>query len=294
MSCSDRLAGLFLIAACTFSESLNAHGVHIYLDDQLDYELFSSGDQQPLNIAGATNMFVLSQVEDVVVHYVKSSRKRAIKSLQQSNVAACNINMIKNEQRKSDYYFSLPVNFYWAHKLYSHHDLSKATDGLLNAEGEITSLPALFDAYDKSAIVIAENFSYGDFLDKQLASISAGNLILRGGEDHYQTVYRMFISNRVDFLLNYPAEFHRYSNNVDLPIRSYHIAGSPKVIIGHFMCNKTPTSKQFIATVNKILLNSYSGDAFLQAHLDYLPNEEHSLLKAYLEQYIKRNVHIKH
>lgn len=290
MSCSDKLACMLLVAACTFSLSVYAHGVHIYLDEQLDFELLSSKVRQPENIAGATNLLVLSKIEDMTVHYVKSSRKRAIKSLQQSNVAACNLNMIKNEERKSEYLFSLPVNFYWAHKLYSHHDLSLAPLPVLNTQNEISSLIELFKSYNQTAIVIAENFSYGDFLDAQLDKIDRKNLIFRGGEDHYETVYRMFISKRVDFLLNYPAEFHRFSNHVNLPVRSYHIAGSPKIIVGHFMCNKTEVSRQFIAKVNQIMLSVYDKPPFLNAHFDYLPEKEHQELKAFIEQYFKRSL----
>ncbi|AOT10706.1 hypothetical protein [Pseudoalteromonas luteoviolacea] len=291
MSCSDKLALVMLVAACTFCVNVNAHGVHIYLDDQLDFELLSSKVKQPENIAGATNLLVLSKIDDMVIHYVKSSRKRAIKSLQQSNVAACNINMIKNEQRKREYLFSLPVNFYWAHKLYSHHDLSKAPLPVLNMQNEISSLPALFKSYNQTAIVIAENFSYGDFLDAQLDEIAPKNLIFRGGADHYETVYRMFISKRVDFLLNYPAEFHRYSNNVNLSVRSYRIAGSPKIIVGHFMCNKTEVSREFISKVNQVLLNIYDKPSFLNAHFNYLPKKEHQDLKAFIEQYFMNISH---
>ncbi|MDK2596630.1 hypothetical protein [Pseudoalteromonas obscura] len=286
MRCSDKFAYLLVVAACTVCSNSSAQGIRIFLDDQLDFELLSTKTRKPENIAGATNELVLSQIKDIDIHYVKSSRKRAFKSIQQTQVPSCIINMIKNEPRKLRYLFSLPVNFYWAHKLYSHHDLSKASKAVLNAEGEITSLPDLFKVYDSSAIVIAESFSYGDFLDAQISVVNKENIILRGGADHYETVYRMFISKRVDFSLNYPSEFHRYSNNINIPVRSYRVAGSPKVVIGQFMCNKTPESSKFIARVNEVLLQSYDKEAFLKAHYDYLQASEHKKLKAYIEQYV--------
>ncbi|OCQ21898.1 hypothetical protein A7985_08805 [Pseudoalteromonas luteoviolacea] len=277
-----------------FCICVNAHAaqkVHIYLDDQLDFELFNNANSKPENIAGATNKLVFANLgENTQMIFSKASFNRTIKIMEGADFPACTVNKINTVDRKSKFLFSLPVNFYWSHKLYTYNNNKPDMQAVLNSRGEISSLPEMFKEFQNKLIVIADNFSYGDFLDTQLQKVDKHNLVIRGGSDHYETVHRMFILGRVDFLLSYPAEFHRYSNNQELPVQSYHIANAPKVVIGHIMCNKNALSEKFIVKVNAVLMELYLSQEFIEAHTDYLPASEHSALDDYIKGYYQNKV----
>jgi len=280
-----------VVLLCICFNTHAAQKVHIYLDDQLDFELFSDSNSTPENIAGATNKLVFSSLGDSTkVVFAKASLNRTIKLMESVNYPACTVNKISTSHRKSKFLFSLPVNFYWSHKLYTYNNNIANMAATLNPRGEIKSLPDLFKEFRNKVIDIADNFSYGDFLDAQLKQVDRHNLVVRGGSDHYETVHRMFILGRVDFLLSYPAEFHRYSNNQVLPVKSYHIAGAPKVVIGHIMCNNNAQSKKFIDKVNDVLMDLYLSQEFVEAHTDFLPASEHNALDAYIKSYYQTTV----
>ncbi|KZN36667.1 hypothetical protein [Pseudoalteromonas luteoviolacea] len=287
----NKIQRMTVVLLCICVNAHAAQKVHIYLDDQLDFELFSNPQSKPVNIAGATNRLVFTNLgPDTKVVFAKASLNRTIKLMENADYPACTVNKISTTHRKSKFLFSLPVNFYWSHKLYTYNNNIPNMGAALNHKGEIKSLPELFKAFRNKVIVIADNFSYGDFLDQQLKEVDRHNLVVRGGSDHYETVHRMFILGRVDFLLSYPAEFHRYSNNEELPVKSYHIAGAPKVVIGHIMCNNNVQSKKFIARVNEVLMNLYLGQEFVEAHTDFLPASEHNALAAYIKSYYHKTV----
>ncbi|KZN38504.1 hypothetical protein N480_12690 [Pseudoalteromonas luteoviolacea S2607] len=291
MGWCNKIQQTLVLLLCICVNAHAAQKVHIYLDDQLDFELFKNAKSKPENIAGATNKLVFAYLgEQTQVVFTKASFNRTIKIMENADFPACTVNKIDTVDRTSKFLFSLPVNFYWSHKLYTFNNNKTNMAAVLNEKGEIKSLPEMFKAFQNKLIVIADNFSYGDFLDAQLRKVDRQNLVIRGGSDHYETVHRMFILGRVDFLLSYPAEFHRYSNNEELPVQSYHIANAPKVVIGHIMCNKNALSEKFIAQVNSVLIELYLSQEFIEAHTDYLPATEHSALEEYIKQFYEDKV----
>ncbi|WP_119863046.1 hypothetical protein [Pseudoalteromonas sp. MSK9-3] len=258
-----------------------AESLRIYIDDEKDLLVFT-GKVEPINIAGATNNMLLDAIGEYPIEFVPSSYKRALRIMSQQPHPTCLFNKVKTPIREANFLFSLPINLYLSRRLYIHSHADPLEETLLDKQGNVKSLPLLFDAHKNKLIVIASDFSYGPFLDEQLTQVSSENKVIREGSNHYDTVYRMFNLRRVDFLLAYPAEIYRHVKIDKATYQSYRMANSPEYILGHVMCNDTKVSRAFITKVNDIMVTLYKQESFIEAHLKYLPEEEHSITRRYI------------
>lgn len=269
------LLGLF----CNISM---AESLRIYIDDEKDLLVFT-GKVEPINIAGATNNMLLNAIGEYPIEFVPSSYKRALRIMSQQPHPTCLFNKVKTPIREANFLFSLPINLYLSRRLYIHSHVAPLEEALLDKQGNVKSLPLLLDVHKNKLIVIAGDFSYGPFLDEQLAQVNSENKVLIEGSNHYETVYRMFNLRRVDFLLAYPAEMYRHVKIDKATYQSYRIANSPEYILGHVMCNDTKMTRAFITKVNDVMVKLYKQESFIEAHLNYLPEEEHSITRRYID-----------
>ncbi|MEI5637683.1 MULTISPECIES: hypothetical protein [unclassified Pseudoalteromonas] len=157
---------------------------------------------------------------------------------------------------------------------------------MLNEDGEIISLEKLFQAYPDKLLVISDTISYGVFYDQALAALDSKNKTFRGGSSYYETTHRMFESRRVDFILAFPVEVLRYGKNNQAMYQAYTVAGAPKSSIGHLMCNKHSHSEAFLRSINVALNKLYQQPEFLNAHLNFLPEQDHPQIKQLIKQTI--------
>ncbi|MCG9761246.1 MULTISPECIES: hypothetical protein [Pseudoalteromonas] len=277
---------LFVVFCLAVTANVDATTIQIFLDDEEDLAILTQ-KAKPENIAGATNKILFEQLNLSNIEFLGASYKRTLRSmLKQDKSAICTLNKVKTTYREKNFLFSLPVNFYISRRLYKHADSPPLSKEVLNKEGSVVSLMHLFNIYRNKLIVIADDLSYGPFLDKQLAQLDSTNKAVRGGSNHYETVHRMFELKRVDFLLSYPVEVMRYAKSNQDKYESYLIADSPRFILGHVMCNKTQVSRQLLERINQILLSNYDTKAFLQAHVNYLPAQEHQFIQDVIARYI--------
>lgn len=261
----------------------SAESLRIYIDDEKDLLVFT-GQVAPSNIAGATNNMLFNMLQDIDIDFVPSSYKRALRFMEQDPQPTCLINKVKTPIREAKFLFSIPINVYLSRRLYIQIDETPLTEPVLNHDGEVVSLAKLFQVHKNKLIVVAGAFSYGPFLDRQLAQVRDENKVVREGSNHYDTVYRMFNLKRVDFLLAYPAEVYRHVKKDNALYQSYRMAKSPSYILGYMMCNDTQLSRLFITRVNAAMSELYRQKAFMDAHLNYLPINEHEDMKRHLEQ----------
>ena len=264
--------------------ALHASEIQIYVDDKKDFAVYLKREQ-PGNIATHTALLVFDAINIKPTFYL-SSAQRALTIMRNTNNAVCVTNKIKTPAREKEFLLSQPINLYLSRILYQHQEQAPLSASVLNDKGALINLTKLFEVYSDKIIVISETLSYGGFLDKQIATINARNKHMLDGSNPYDRAYRMFSLQRSDFTIAYPAEIYRHHRIDNKVYRSYRIAGAPKYVQGHFMCNKTPESKAFIEAVNNSLNELYYKKEFALAHTQWLAQSEHALTLAYIKEFI--------
>jgi uncharacterized protein (TIGR02285 family) len=191
----------------------------------------------------------------------------------------CTLDRIKTPERQQKYLFSYPVNFYLGYRLYQRADLTPLGRPVLNEQGEVASLNALFIDDPRSRLLVSAHFSLGPYLDAEIGKVPAGKKIVVTTSDYYQQFLGMFLAKRAEYAVLFPTAIQEhYHADLPIPVRSYTIAGSPAVVAGHLMCNKSAESERFLQQVNLALLDLYKEQAFLQAHQRYMLPEDAALV----------------
>ncbi|CAH9062647.1 hypothetical protein PSECIP111951_04021 [Pseudoalteromonas holothuriae] len=263
-----------------------AQAAQLYVDDEVDLSVLRQ-EKPPTGIANNTNLLVINALKKELITLVPASYKRALRAMHESEDAICVQNRIKTPSRLSKFLFSLPINIYLSHRLYQHKQAVPLGSSLLNADGEVESLANVFYKYKSALIVLTPSMSYGDFLDKQVRNIPGNNKVLRDGTNHYDMTFHMFKRHRADFYLGFPAAIFRHLQNNPTDLRAYDIAGSPKYVIGHWMCNDTEQSRLFLQKLDKAITQTYQHTDFYHAHLRWLPETAQLKTKAYLDNLLR-------
>ncbi|MBD1581910.1 hypothetical protein [Pseudoalteromonas sp. S16_S37] len=271
---------LFLV--CSFC----ADAILLYVDDENDLRVLRE-EVPPSSIGNNTNLLVMSFLDKRKVTLVPASYKRALKAMAEKEDAVCVQNRIKTPDRVESYLFSLPINIYLSHRLYQHIQSPPLNADLLNEEGEISSLSNVFYKYKSSMIVLAPSMSYGNYLDTQIRNIPESNKVLRDGTNHYDMTFQMFRRHRADFYLGYPAAIFRHLQKEPTELRAYDIAGAPKYVIGHWMCNDTAQSRKFLQEFDEAVKKAYQSADFYHAHLRWLPETAQLKTKMYLDDLLE-------
>lgn len=197
----------------------------------------------------------------------------------QADGVHCTMDRIKTPERLQKYLFSYPVNFYLGYRLYQRADLPKLRDQLLNEQGELKNIQALFTEQPKSRLLVSAHFSLGPFLDAEVAKVPPRQQVVVTTSEYYQQFLGMFLAKRTEYAVLFPTAIQEhYHTDLPMPARSYGIAGAPAVIAGHLMCNKSTESVRFIARVNQALLELYQDPEFMQAHQRYMLPEDAAIV----------------
>lgn len=225
----------------------------------------------PHSLAVDTNNQVLRQVNNVKFD-IKVAQIPRINQLLKTEQAVCVGNRIKTQERIKFNAFSLPIHIYPGLRLYYIPENSPLPKEVLNKDGALLSLNALFSALPNHKIGIVQQRSYGQFLDKELSKQQHKNLLVRSGGSQYSAMISMLFTGRIDFILEYPTVVFEELNisGVNKTISSIAIAGNPEHILSHFACSKTSQGYKFIQQINKIVRQQYQTPAFYQAHTRYL------------------------
>jgi len=256
-------------------------------DTQSDISVFLK--DQPTYIAMETLNLLAKSIKShkIKLAYAPLSR---MDYLLKNKKNICVTNRIKNTKREAFGFFSFPLNLYPGLRLYYVEDETDATnkipEQLFNNHGQVASLSALFETSPKDKLAIGKSRSYGEFLDKEIALLSKDNIYTRSGENHIEALIHMLAQKRIDFLIEFPTEFNAVRKKMEKSVKfkSIEIANSPRFILGHLACNKTPKNKRFIGDINKLLLRLYQTDAFYQAHSKYLDHSDLVKFKQYYDE----------
>lgn len=199
----------------------------------------------------------------------------------QTNENACVANRASTPKRREYSLFSDPQSFYLTHKLYRFNQSSALPSQLFNAEGEIKDLASVFKFLPGKTLGLAQDVSFGIFLDEQIQKIKPENIYYRGGNKRVVALSSMLYKSRVDFVLALPVDIT--PNEAQKPlIEQYAIAGAPPYLIAHFNCSKTPLGQRVIDDINQILTEIYQTKDYYQAHKKWFSDKQLADLQIFL------------
>lgn len=239
------------------------------------------------NIDSDTNNLLLEKIKqfDIKLQYTPLGR---IEKLMESGENYCIANRLKNKTRLKQNLFSLPLNLFIGLRLYSSKEISPT---LLNSAHELATINSLFSLQQDNILLVSRGRSYGDFLDQQIASIPAKNVYLLSGQSYIKAAFEMLAHNRVDYIIEYPAEvtimLRKYPK--PLQLKSVGISGANDYVIGYLACNKSAIGEKFIEYVNTQLKDMYHSEAFYQAHARHLTPADIPVFNTYFNQVFASN-----
>lgn len=247
----------------------------IHTDNEHDLASFKQGEMRSLS--SATNLLALEPIKNDV-QFAFVPLKRSLKFMAKGE-PICVINKIQTTEREKQFVFSAPINLFISRRLYQHADL--ASDKMATP----VNFKALFSTYPERRLIISDQISYGDKLDKMLNEIATHNKIIRRGASHNSGILDMFRENRGDYVLLYPLELN--NSSIAKPTLSFEIAGIEPYILGRLMCVNTEKTRRLIDDVNKQIEVLNAQGELLKVHLEYYPKEIHSQVVEYLAKEFK-------
>jgi len=224
---------------------------------------------------------VISQLTQYNVELSRGSMKRAIHYLKtKKNV--CVANRFDLPERREYSVFSNPQSFYISHKLYRYKQTTPLPESLFNNDGEIKSIPLVFEALPKSTLGVSEAVSFGEFLDKQIKQLHEVNIYYRGGTNRVTGLEAMLYKGRIQLLLALPLDINP-SSEQSIHLEQYSIEGNPPYVIAHINCSDSELGRKIITDINKILANMYKTSDYYLAHKKWFPENELDKLQLFLK-----------
>ncbi|MFY8349081.1 hypothetical protein AAEU29_00810 [Pseudoalteromonas sp. SSM20] len=264
---------LFLrLLLCVLSFWLTPLVAKIYIHTDSADDLNNFVHRQMQSLSSATNLLALDPTNNDL-HFEFVPLKRSLKFMQKGE-SICVINKIQTAQRTKQFIFSKPVNLFLSRRLYQHADLP------YNPTSEPVNLKALFATFPERRLIISDQISYGDNLDKFISELPENNKIIRRGASHISGVLDMFSEKRGDYALLYPLELSNSSLNK--PTLNFEIAGIEPYILGRLMCIDSEKTKKLIERVNQQIDRLNEAGVLLKTHLEYYPKDIHSQVTRYL------------
>ena len=221
----------------------------------------------------------LSQYNVKIERVTASRMNRVLKT----NDNACVANRASTPERREYSLFSDPQSFYLTHKLYRFNQTSALPKKLFNAEGEIKDLAGVFTLLPEKTLGLAQDVSFGIFLDQQIQKIKPENIYYRGGNKRVVALSSMLYKSRVDFVLALPVDITPNEDQKQL-IEQYTIAGAPPYLIAHFNCSKSPLGQRVITDINEILAKVYQTKDYYQAHKKWFSDKQLADLQIFLAE----------
>ncbi|TDF35437.1 hypothetical protein EYS14_18630 [Alteromonadaceae bacterium M269] len=223
----------------------------------------------------------------VYFEYLPLSRMTAAlqNSMREPDSLVCAIFKAKTAEREADYAFSYPLIFRATQRLFMQKSLPPMPKKLLTRNGGVVSLAAVMNHYKTSQLILTEGVSYGDFLDKEIGQVNERQVVLVSAHSTEELNARLFANKRADFSIFYPEEVRQISNIHQMPSYStFTIGHQPAKLTSHIMCNKSNESRVFLRKVNAELVALYQTQEFLDAHFDFLPEDEHVIVEQLIEK----------
>ncbi|MCW8091244.1 hypothetical protein [Alteromonas sp. ASW11-130] len=234
-------------------------------------------DDKPHSKIGATTTLLFQQLNlEPTYTYVTAE---SIPRLMATEGNVCVLNRVKNNSRQSRYLFSLPVNFFAFYHLFKSAEQDDIPANLLTPEKKVNKINEVLEQRPNTKIVVSEERSYGDKIDKQMEKIEAKQKIELDSRTPVRRSISLLLKNEADWLIVSPdALFSQLGDMKPEELKGYPLAGLPDYFTGHIMCNRSPNTKAFLAKVDDALLSLYENDEFVQAHTLYShPNNRANL-----------------
>ncbi len=186
---------------------------------------------------------------------------------QKKNV--CNVALFKTPEREKFMHFSIPSTFTLPNRLIA---LAGGSESL--HEGSAVSLDALLKKDVR--LGVSRGRSYGKPIDKVLKKYeSDGSVFLHSGEDVFQSLLKMLLKGRLDYMLGLPEEAVYVAERMGVKdkIVTFQIQeskGGYDAWLGHVACSKTDWGKRLIDRINTILLKQRPTDRYRMAYERWL------------------------
>lgn len=271
-----RFIKLFLIfsaySLCFCAAVSNANQANldaaVYLHYEDMYFTEAHKNQDPKNAVSAAMLLVVNELSNKVqIEYLPTARS-IIKFSEDTDDAICALFKLKSSEREARYYFSLPIGFMQTHRLFLRKDMGPLDASLINKQGELKQISNLFEVYPDKTLILWENISQGDYIDRALDKVAEKNKVSIQGMTSYTNLAKLILRSRADFAILPPAELtHHEKDASSLNLLSYRIEGIEPVSKVYMMCNKSDASKRFLATVNKIIRGLYKTPEYMSASL---------------------------
>lgn len=266
------------------AQSASPHEISFHSDDPYLTNRVNK-DAEPFSASVDTVQMLLNEIS-YTAPVLNVPLSRSFKALEQGE-SVCILNKRQSAERIQKYLFSLPLNFFQTQRLYQLAELPPISSSLLNNKGEISSIHHVLNAYPQSAIIRPENYSYGEYLDAELAQVNKAQIITIANHVFYSKFMNLLQAKKTDFALIYPISLYKtYGSIVPMAMRSYAIAGNPKLVSGHVICGNNEQGKKAIALINRAIKKLYYSPQFILAHTNYLQSQHHREIKEFIEQHI--------
>ena len=202
----------------------------------------------------------------------------------------CTPGVIKKPDREVYGYFSQPIQLFPTIRILFSKKYFPLKPELLDEDGKLISLKALFEQYPHALLTLASERSYGSFIDQEIKKLDKKNIHEVKGIHKYSAFVNMLSKNRIDFLVIYPTRYALLVKEEENIANIYSIAikGNSKYVMPRIMCSKTALGKQTIEKIDKILDKIYDGDKFYQLHTKYLSNDMKKEFKTDFDQFLRK------
>lgn len=126
-----------------------------------------------------------------------------------------------------------------------------------------------------------------------MALLPRNALYLRSGINPYESINKMLMKNRIQFLLEYPLEIAHFEKNfaITKPLTSLELEDAASYIEGHFVCSRSRIGKKVIAQANAHLKMLYTNSHYLEAHLRYMPQSDRQGFIQHIQRITQINEH---
>ncbi len=221
-------------------------------------------------------------------------RNATISQLLKKLPNSCAPNRIKTPERLKNSIYSIPLSVTLDFRLYYRGDVTAdfIPKNALNKENKLISLAALFKAKPKHTLAIDNGRSLGQFLDKQVAKLSADNLVIRNSVESTTSLIKMLLKNRIDYIIDYPTAVNAVVNKLPTAtaLKSLEIVNSPGYIIGYVACSKGRTGQKTITDINLSLRKLYLSADFYHVHTRYLESTDIANFNQVYQKVFKVNI----
>lgn len=256
--------------------SVSASDVVVWFtDDKNDIELLST--DKTYSIGSDTLKLLLNSISEFEVHLKYASLSRIDTQLK-TTPNSCVANRVKTRIREAENVFSLPLNIHPLPKLYFLENNIITSNNLINDQGELISISALFNVNSEKVLGLTRGVSYGNIIDEQLSLVKSKNIVFFNSDDRYSMGFKLLSDSLVDLYLAYPSQIKTLSKSGkgNLQIVSLPIHQKNQFLITHVACSDSSFGEKVVSIINNKLIELYGSDKHIQAHLTNLPVTDHS------------------